>query len=298
MAYFLFNLTNINLINISEYKNQLTVPLYKNEEDPLLKFLDDNFEKSYSYSHSVLSTETVHDHKTFIFNQSQTQGYTDNSGTVSSDEYSVQSCDANSAFTFYNNVWTVLFPLSLQYSRQDNATKNPDEFVNYLLSFYKKDVYPVSTYISFRRIPVLSGVYAVTSRNSTVDIYDPSVDFVHYYTVNDVNFKTIYEKINTIDGCELVWIFADNKEDVTRFIKELKILIKCAYRQLIQEKYSNIYEKCSYLFSYEERTRYCSKCCAPYCRDRLLKKEDISDAVSGLAGFAYMPSIKHLAQIM
>ena len=86
----------------------------------------------------------------------------------------------------------------------DEFVNYPDEFVNYLLSFYKKDVYPVSTYISFQRIPVLSGVYSEKPRNITADIYDPSVDFVHYYTVNDVNFKSACEKFKTIDGCEPV----------------------------------------------------------------------------------------------
>ena len=297
MAYFLLNLTDINLNN-AEYKNELTVPLCKNEEDPLLKFLDDNFEKSYSVS---VSTETMDRCNLFGVQLSRDMFST---GNNTDDTYQQEhSCSVNNNYVFYNNVWTILFPWNfLEFSALTNplkTLKTQDKDVNLLISLYKTDLLlPVSTYIIFQQVPVSSGTYTERSGNNTADIYDPSVDSVHSYTVNDVNFKTIFKNFSQIDGCEPVWIFADNKEDVSRFIKELKILIKCAYRQLIHEKYSNIYEKCSYLFSYEERTKYCSKCCTPYCRDRLLEKEDVSDAVLNYVGFAYMPYIKHLVQIL
>lgn len=294
MAYFLFDLTDINLNN-TEYKNQLTVPLCKNEEDPLLKFLDDNFEKSYSVS---VSTETMRRRSRFGIQLSRDMFST---GNYIDDTYQQeQPCIVNNIdYAFYSNVWTILFPAYFwKLSALSNELKTRDEYANHLLSLYKTDMQPGSTYIIFQQVPVSSGEYTERSGNSTAGIYGPSVDSVHSYTVNDVNFKTIFKNFSTRDGRGPVWIFADNKEDVVRFIKELKILIKCAYRQLIHEKYSSIYEKCSYLFSYEERTRYCSNCCTPYCRDRLLKKEDVSDAVSAYVGFAYMPYADHLAQML
>lgn len=293
MAYFLFNLKDINL-NCTEYKNQLTLPLYKNEEDPFLKFLDDNFEKSYSVS---VSTETMHRRNPFGVQLSQDMFSTCNG---MADTYQqLQPCGVNNNCVFYYNVWTILFPWEfLEFSAWSYPLKTQDEYVNRLISLYKTDMQPLSTYIIFQQVPVSSGAYTVRQGNSTPDIYDLSADSVHSYTVHDANFKTIFKNFSTIEGCEPVWIFADNKEDVLRFIKELKILIKSADRQLIHEKYGSIYENCSYLFSYEERTRYCSKCCTPYCRDRLLKKEDVSDAVLHHVGFAYMPYADHLAQIV
>lgn len=294
MAYFLFDLTDINLYN-TEYKNRLTVPLCKNEEDPLLKFLDDNFEKSYSVS---VSTETMCKRSRFGIQLSRDMFSTgnDTDGTYQQE----QPCIVNNIdYAFYSNVWTILFPAYFwKFSALSNELKTRDEYANHLLSLYKTDMQPGSTYIIFQQVPVSSGAYTERPGNSTPDRYDPSVDSVHSYTVNDVNFKTIFKNFSTRDGRGPVWIFADNKEDVMRFIKELKILIKCAYRQLVHEKYGSIYEKCSYLFSYEERTRYCSRCCTPYCRDRLLKKEDVSDAVSNYVGFAYMPYADHLVQML
>ena len=293
MAYFLFNLTDINLNN-TEYKNELRVPLCKNEEDPFLKFLDDNFEKSYNVS---VSTETMHRCSPFGIQLSQDMFSTGN-GTDGTYQQK-QSCSVNNNYVFYNNVWTILLPAYFwKFSGPSTPLKTKDEYANHLISLYKTDIQPVSTYIIFQQVPVSSSAYKVRQENSTPDMYDLSVDSVHSYTVNDVDFKTIFKNFSTRDGCGPVWIFADNKEDVVRFIKELKILIKCAYRQLIHEKYSSIYEKCSYFFSYEERTRYCSKCCTPYCRDRLLKKKDVSDAVSTYVGFAYMPYADHLVQML
>lgn len=294
MAYFLFNLRDVAL-NSDGYKNELTVPLCKNEEDPLLKFLDDNFEKSYSVS---VSTETVHRRSPLGVQWSRDMFST---GNGSANLYQQpQPCGVNNSYVFYYNVWTILFPWNfLEFSAWSSPLKTQDEHVNRLISLYTADIlHPVSTYIIFQQVPVPSGAYKEGSGDSAAGIYDPSADSVHTYIVNDVSFKTIYKNFSAIDGCEPVWIFADNKEDVERFIKELKILIKCAYRQLIHEKYSNIYEKCGYLFSYEERTRYCSKCCTPYCRDRLMKKENFSDAVSNCVGFAYMPYADHLVQML
>ena len=222
MAYFLYDITDINFPGSAEHKNCLSNIRYNGQLD-FLEFLDSRFESEYDVSPSLYGS---------IARLSNTT-YASGTGLLP---------------VRYKNVWTVFF----QTPYADTAET--------LLNLYNTDLEPLCVDIIAR-----PSAYAVIKDTEDLLIYDFAI-----CSIND--FKKMSDTFQFIEGCEKTLIFADSKEDILQYIKELKILVKCAYKNIMVQRYNDGYKKCRYFLSYEERMKCCSECRQKYCRDRLTGK--------------------------
>lgn len=150
----------------------------------------------------------------------------------------------------YRDVWTLFF--QLQSNHSDTAET--------LLSLYNTDLEPLCT-----RINVCPSASAVMKNSVVTLMYDCTVDHG--------NLKTVADTCRLVDGYENTLIFADSEKDILQYIKELKILIKCAYKYIMGQRYNDGYKKCRYFLSYEERIKCCNECRQKCCKDRLAGKQ-------------------------
>lgn len=150
----------------------------------------------------------------------------------------------------YRDVWTLFFQLPSTHS--DTAET--------LLSLYNTDLEPLCT-----RINVCPSAFTVIKDSAVLLMYDCTVEHAG-------DFKKMADTCRLVDGCENTLIFADSEKDILQYIKELKILIKCAYKYAIGQRYDDGYKNCRYFLSYEERMKCCSECRQKRCKDRLAGK--------------------------
>lgn len=148
----------------------------------------------------------------------------------------------------YRNVWTLFF----QSTHADTAET--------LLNLYNTDLEPMCTCIN-----VCPSGYTAMKGSDVVSIYDCTVEHAG-------NFKKMADTLLLINGYRSTLIFADSEKDILQYIKELKILVKCKYKNIMVQRYNDGYKKCRYFLSYEERMKCCGECRQKNCRDRLAGK--------------------------
>ena len=226
MAYFLYDITDINVSDSAECKNCLPNIRYNGQFD-FLEFLDNRFESQYVVSPSL------YDRVARLSNTKSTSIYASGVGHLS---------------VMYKNVWTVFFQTPYR------------DIAETLLNLYNTDLEPLCVDIIGKPFDL-----AVTKDSADLLIYDFFI-----CSIND--FKKMSDTFQFIEGCEKTLIFADSKEDILQYIKELKILVKCAYKNIMAQRYSDGYKRCRYFLSYEERMKCCSECRQKYCKDRLAGK--------------------------
>lgn len=147
----------------------------------------------------------------------------------------------------YRDVWTLFF--QLQSNHPDTAET--------LLGLYNTNLEPLCTSVN-----VCPSGYTVMKDSVVPLLYDCTVTHAG-------DLKKMAETCRLVNGYENTLIFADSEKEILQYIKELKILVKCAYKYAMSQRYDDGYKKCRYFLSYEERIKCCNGCRQKYCKDRL-----------------------------